>query len=221
MADIPVNASDAVTIVAVTVNGQVNFDYDFRADFVADLKAEYRPANGAPVTILVGGTDFTATGLETAGGGTITLLTFVTVDGDSMAIYRDITVERNTDYTRDLFSNDINAEQDRVFMILQEIIRDLARSIHLPLGYAGNNQLVPEDNKVVGWNGVNLENIDPAEFIIDAGFATAAQGAKADSAVQPGAALLAAFEAIIPLLPTALPGSANKLWNNGGMVSIS
>lgn len=221
MADIPVNASDAVAIVAVVVNGQINFDYDFRADFVVDLKAEYRPAGGGAVTILVGGTDFTATGLETAGGGTITLLTFPTVAGDSMAIYRDITIERNTDYTRDLFSDDINAEQDRVFMILQELVRDNNLAIRLPLGYAGNNTLTPEDNTVIGWDGVNLVNIDPAQFINDAGFATAAQGAKADTAVQPGAPLLAALEAITPLLPTVLPGAANKLWNNGGMVSIS
>lgn len=186
MADIPVNASDAVTIVAVTSNGQINFDYDFRADLIADLKAEYRPASGAAVTILVGGVDFTASGLGTAGGGTITLTAFVTVNGDSMAIYRDITVERGTDYTRDLFADDINAEQDRVFMIMQEVIRDQARSILLPLGYTGNNGLSPEDGTVIGWDGNDLVNLDPAEFISAAGLATAAQGAKADTALQPG-----------------------------------
>lgn len=204
MADIPVNASDAVTIVAVTVNGQVNFDYDFRADFVADLKAEYRPANGDPVTILVGGTDFTSTGLGTAGGGTITLLTFVTVDGDSMAIYRDITVERGTDYTRDLFSDDINAEQDRVFMILQEVIRDLARGIRLPLGYTGDNDLVPEDGTIIGWSGTDLVNLDPAEFI------------SFDPAI-----ILSALEIIFPLLPTAPPVAPWKAWNNGGVFSFT
>ena len=135
MADIPVNASDAVTLVAVTSNGQLNFDYDFRADFVADLKIEYRPITGDPVTVLVGGADFTASGLGTAGGGTITLVTLTTaVVGDVLAIYRDITVDRLTDYQQNLFSRDLNAEQDRIFMILQEVIRDQARSIKVPLG---------------------------------------------------------------------------------------
>lgn len=176
MADIPVNASDAVTIVAVTVNGQVNFDYDFRADFVADLKAEYRPANGDPVTVLVGGTDFTATGLGTAAGGTITLLVFATTAGDSMAIYRDITVERGTDYTRDLFSDDINSEQDRIFMILQELVRDNARGIRLPLGYTGDNNLVPEDGTVIGWQGSDLVNLTPSDFVSIAGLLTPETG---------------------------------------------
>lgn len=205
MADIPVNASDAVTIVAVTVNGQVNFDYDFRADFVADLKAEYRPASGAPVTILVGGVDFTATGLQTAGGGTITLLTFVTVNGDSMAIYRDITVERNTDYTRDMFSDDVNAEQDRIFMIMQELVRDMRLSIKTPLGYTGDNVLRPEDGKIIGWDGDDLVNIDPEEFI---------------DLISPDFTL-SKLEAILPTLPTVPPVDPWKLWNNGGTMSFT
>lgn len=205
MADIPVNASDAVTIVTVTSNGQINFDYDFRADLVADLKAEYRPANGDPVTVLVGGVDFTATGLGTAGGGTITLLAFVSVLNDTMAIYRDITVERGTDYTRDLFADDINAEQDRVFMILQELVRDMRLTIKTPLGYAGDNILRPEDGKIIGWDGVDLVNIDPEEFInlIDPDYT------------------VGKLEAILPTLPTAPPGLPWKLWNNGGTMSFT
>lgn len=204
MADIPVNASDAVTIVAVTVNGQINFDYDFRADFVVDLKAEYRPAGGGAVTILVGGTDFTATGLGTAAGGTITLLTFPTTAGDSMAIYRDITVERGTDFTRDLFADDINAEQDRIFMILQEVVRDLARGIRLPLGYTGSNDLIPEDGTIIGWAGTDLVNLDPAEFI----------------SFDPDI-LTSAIELILPTLPTVPPAPPWRLWNNGGMLSFT
>lgn len=43
----------------------------------------------------------------------------------------------------------------------------------------------------------------------------------APNLVLQGAPLVAALEAIIPLLPTSLPGSANKLWNNGGVLCIS
>ena len=205
MADIPVNASDAVTLVTVTVNGQLNFDFDFRADFLADLKAEYRPISGDPVTVLVGGVDFTASGLGTAGGGTITLVTLTTaVIGDVLAIYRDITVDRLTDYQQNLFSRDLNAEQDRIFMILQEVIRDIARGIRLPLGYIGDNDLVPEDGTILGWVGTDLVNLDPSEFI----------------AFDPSI-LLGALELILPLLPTVPPVPAWKLWNNGGTLSFT
>lgn len=58
-------------------------------------------------------------------------------------------------------------------------------------------------------------------FEVGLSLASAAQGEKADTAVQPGTALISALEAIIPMLPTSLPGSPNKLWNNGGLLSIS
>ncbi|WP_426235884.1 hypothetical protein [Pararhizobium sp. DWP1-1-3] len=54
-------------------------------------------------------------------------------------------------------------------------------------------------------------------------FATALQGAKADSAVQPGIPLVAALEAAIAAnqIPTTFPATAGKLWINGGVVSVS
>lgn len=54
-----------------------------------------------------------------------------------------------------------------------------------------------------------------------AGTVAAGDDSRIVNAVQPGAPLLAALEAIIPLLPTSLPGSPNKFWNNGGLLSIS
>lgn len=51
--------------------------------------------------------------------------------------------------------------------------------------------------------------------------ASKSQGDLASSAVQPGAALVAALEAILSSLPTSLPASPGKLWNNGGLLSIS
>lgn len=134
MVDVPVNPTDAFTIVTVTSDGQTAFDYDFRSDFAEDLRATYETAAGVE-TPLVGGVDFTATGLGTEAGGTITLVTFTgTVTGDTLTIYRAIEIERSTDYTRDLFSNDINAEQDRVFMIMQELRRDIGRAILAEIG---------------------------------------------------------------------------------------
>jgi hypothetical protein len=85
------------------------------------------------------------------------------------------------------------------------------------VSYTGNIWIAAQSN----------QNHPPAEdaywdvFIDGTVFATAAQGAKADSAVQPGTPLLAALEAVAASLPTTLPGSAGKLWNNGGLLSIS
>lgn len=50
--------------------------------------------------------------------------------------------------------------------------------------------------------------------------ASKAQGDLADSAVQV-ASLVSSIETIIPTLPNSLPGTTGKLWNNGGMLSIS
>lgn len=135
MADVIVpNEVPSIIVIAVT-NGQVAFDYDFRADLVTDLKAELRPVNGDPFVEFVGGTDFIASGLGTAAGGTIALTSFTgTKIGDSLAIYRDIPIERQNDYSRDLFADDLNAEQDRVFMIMQELQRDIDRSAKTPIG---------------------------------------------------------------------------------------
>lgn len=43
----------------------------------------------------------------------------------------------------------------------------------------------------------------------------------AGNLVQTGAPLIAAIEAVIPLLPTSLPVTTGKLWINGGLLQIS
>lgn len=182
MADVPVNASDASTVVAVTVNGQVAFDYDFRADKVDDLRATYETESGVE-TALVGGVDFVASGLGTAAGGTITLVTFNgTIAGDTLTIYRDITIERQTDYTRDLFAADLNAEHDRMFMIMQELERDVTRAVKVPIGedpisiapglpgqapiYDAGGNLIPADNSGAGGGNMNTAVYDPVGALV-------------------------------------------------------
>lgn len=134
MADVPVNDQVPSIVVDVVTNGQTVFDYSFRADDVGDLRAQYRPALGSVVD-LVGGVDFVASGLGTATGGTITLVTFTaTVAGADLAIYRQIPIERSNDYTRDLFAADLNSEQDEIYMIMQQLQRDIARSMKVGIG---------------------------------------------------------------------------------------
>lgn len=134
MADIPVNASPAVVTVDVVTNGQVVFDYDFRADTLPDLRARYNYADGTSLD-MVGGADFSATGLGGATGGTITLTSFVaTVAGDTLTIFRETIIDRLTDLQRDLFAATLNTEFDKIYMILQELERDLGLALTVPVG---------------------------------------------------------------------------------------
>lgn len=134
MANIPVNANDASITVDVNTNGRVTFNFDFRADNVGDLTAIYRET-GQPDRFLFGGVNFTATGLGTANGGTITLTTFTdTKLGAKLTIYRDTVIKRLTDFTRDLFANNINLEMDQIFMILQELRRGIKDSVGVAPG---------------------------------------------------------------------------------------
>lgn len=134
MVDVPVNDQVPSIVVDVVTNGQTIFDYDFRADDVGDLRAQYRPATGANID-MVGGVDFVASGLGTANGGTINLVTFTaTLAGAKLAMFRQIPIERTTDYTRDLFADDLNQEQDQTYMIMQQLQRDVARSMKVEIG---------------------------------------------------------------------------------------
>lgn len=136
MAEIPVNASDAVVTVDVVTNGQVVFAYDFRADVVSDLRAVYR--YGDTVIELVGGVNFLASGLANPTGGTITFTSFVaTLAGATVTIYRNTVIDRLTDLQRDLFAATLNNEFDKVYMILQEQSRDLGRTVRVPVGSSG------------------------------------------------------------------------------------
>jgi hypothetical protein len=79
----------------------------------------------------------------------------------------------------------LERELSKQATVLQELRRDLDRALkvqfkHQPAAVPG-----AQNNRVLGWHDGVLANIEPAEFINDAGFATAEQGSKADMAWQP------------------------------------
>lgn len=223
MADIPVNASDALITVIVTTNGQTAFDFDFLT-FDPDTMFAVHVSLTDVRTPLVEGVTFTVSGVGQPGGGTITLMggAPVTVIGESIVIYRSTIIERIADYQKqgDFRAETVNLEFDTVFMILQEIARDLARALSAPIGSTVTLPS-PQADTVLGWLNGDLVNLSPADFIFEAGLATAEQGAKADTAVQPGLFLIAALEAAFVLLPTAPPVTPGKAWNNGGTIAFS
>ena len=140
MADIPVNASDAVVIVDVVADGQVSFAYDFRVDEAPDLLAIYNEEARSLNIDLVGGTDFNVTGLSNPNGGNVTLTGFTdTKIGGKLTLYRNTVIKRLTDFTRDLFADPLNAEFDKVFMILQELSRATSETLRVEPGQVPPN----------------------------------------------------------------------------------
>lgn len=201
MAEIPVNSTDAFVIVDVTAAGQAVFDFDFRVDQNEDLKATYTSPLALSSTY-VGGVDFTATGLGSANGGTITFVPGLPFQiGGKLTIYRDIVIERTADYTQDLFADDINREMDIIFMILQEFARDITRTFRAPMGV--NAQIPsPLNGNLLGWNAQGqLVNFTPEEVVT--------------SIVLPELTLSLIEQALetAPRVPTA-----NKIWINGGVI---
>lgn len=89
---------------------------------------------------------------------------------------------------------DINLAFDTIESEVQEARRDIARSLKVPLGVSPLGIPEPEDNTVLGWDGDNLVNKDPGEFINDAGYATAAQGLKADASTKKLSNFTTAFD---------------------------
>ncbi|WP_426227416.1 tail fiber domain-containing protein [Pararhizobium sp. DWP3-4] len=79
---------------------------------------------------------------------------------------------------------DQNLALNTIVAEIQEARRDIERSFKVPYGVTPPAVPQPSDQMVLGWVGNNLQNLDPAQFVNMAGTATAAQGAKADNAVQ-------------------------------------
>lgn len=83
-------------------------------------------------------------------------------------------------------TRDQNLALNTIVAESQEARRDILRSFKAPYGTVPPDPPLPAAERVIGWDEAgNLVNIDPATFIDEAGLATAAQGEKADSALQP------------------------------------
>lgn len=212
MVDVPVNDQTPSIVVTVVSDGQVNFNYDFRVDAAGDLLAEYRHSDGT-TTDLVGGVDFTVDGLGTAAGGSITLVTFTaTVTGETMAIFRSISIQRQNDYSRDLFAEDLNAEQDKLFMIAQELRRDVDRSVKADFG-DNPDELV--DDIFEAQAAAQASAAAAATSETNAGVSASAADGSADAAAASAAAAAATVNAKFIANPYNVDASPNENYNPG------
>ena len=145
MANIPVNENDRVITVAATSDGQVDFDFDFLAFTGDQVSAQHIRLSDGVETDLVFATDFSISGLSNPNGGTITLNTVSSVIGDKVLMYGDTTIQRLADFQQsgDFLANTVNTEEDLQTMMMQEMQRDISRSLKVPLGESVSGVSVP------------------------------------------------------------------------------
>lgn len=124
---------------------QTNFTYDFPIFDSAHLVVLHTNAAGTTVTLTEGaGEDYTVTGVGAAGGGEVVLNAGATA-GDIYTIYRDVPFERLFDYQTagDFLESDFNRDFELLLMMLQQMKRDIERSITIPIEDTGSSFALP------------------------------------------------------------------------------
>lgn len=131
MTEIVINDNDARKQYTATA-GQTVFPYDFEI-FDDDHVIVKRTRSGTTTT-LTKTTDYTVSGVGVQGGGNITLVSGATLN-DMMTLYRDVPVERTSDFTTagDFLAATLNRELDLFAMMMQQIERDLVRAVRLKI----------------------------------------------------------------------------------------
>ena len=170
------------------VGGETTFDYDFNitasSHLVVDLDG----------TSLVEDTDFSVSGVGAATGGEISLIG--SYSGGATAaqvwtLYRDVPIERTADYQTlgDFRATTVNTEEDAQIQIMQELRRDIDRSMVLPTNAADGVSTalpLPVALKSIRWNAsaTALEEADDPGAATDAAAASAAAALASENAAQ-------------------------------------
>jgi hypothetical protein len=162
MPDIPILENDRRQQYTATLN-QTQFPYDFPIFGTGDLDV-YR-TRGAVTTLLVYSADYTLTGIGAAGGGNVVLNAGAVV-GDVITVVGSLAIERTSDYQEsgDLRSAVLNADFDRIIIMLQELRSQIDNSIQLPPTTPPGTDLVippPQPLKYWRWSATNeIEFVD-------------------------------------------------------------
>jgi hypothetical protein len=108
---------------------QTVFPYPFPIFDDADLVVD---VDGTTASL---GVDYTVAGEGDDTGGDVTWIGTAMAAGEIVTIYRDISIARDTDISQNgpWSSTAYNDEQDKVFLILQQLKAQLARSLRLPI----------------------------------------------------------------------------------------
>jgi len=146
----------------VATSGQKDFAVPFEWLDNDEIKV-YQGTDDTPISDTLYG----LTGAGVTNGGTLSYITGLT-EGTVVTIARESEISRDNNYVDggDFSAPNVNAEMQRLFLLIQEN-RDLYnRAIKLPVFSALSNLQFPngEANKVVGWNSDGTELINGPTF---------------------------------------------------------
>lgn len=127
--------------------GQTTFPYPFPifedTDMVVDIDGD--------IKVLT--TDYTVTNAGDSAGGDVVLVTAAS-GGEIVTIYRDVPVERTTDFQQNgqYRSSVINLELDRIVAMIQQIERDIGRAVKVSIVSDNPGDLTPAPTTVIGYD---------------------------------------------------------------------
>ena len=149
---------------SVATASQTSFPYDFEIEVSSDLVVTQKIDATGVVTVLTETTDYTVNNVGNPAGGTIDLVTGAAVD-DIITCEGQTPVARGTDFDTggDYFATTVNDAEDKQYFLLQELTRDIERSLILPtsaLDAVSTTLPEPVANTFLGWasDGLSLVN---------------------------------------------------------------
>ncbi len=120
------------------------------------------------------GAQYSINGIGQASGGSVVFNTPPAL-GAKIIIYRDISIERDTDYqdNGDLLATTVNADFDRIWMALQDIASTENRSIHYPISEFATDGALPDAltraGNILGFDSSGAQTMVPIPASVGAG----------------------------------------------------
>jgi len=124
-------------------------------------------------TTLSEGTHYTVSGVGNENGGNVTLVSGAT-GGDIITIYRDMSLERLTDYQNsgDFLAQDVNDDFDRLWLAVQQNALDSDRALVKPITDSPSIDMTLPDaadraNAVLGFDATGAPIVGPSTTDVD------------------------------------------------------
>lgn len=128
------DVSPVISYVATAA--QTLFAVPFEFFNVADIIVERAGVQLAYSPSPANNNQYSVTGANAEGGGSITLGGAGAIAGETIVVYRDIAIERLANYpeTGPMAVRSLNAEQAKHIGMMQQLERDIGRSVTVPIG---------------------------------------------------------------------------------------
>lgn len=143
MVEIPIAENDS-RIQYLSTGGEPNFSYDFPIFDEADIEVLRATDSTSEAVTLVLTTDYTVTGVGLVGGGTVVPVV-TPVSGQIWTLQRNVPEDRLADFAQGgpYIAATVNKEEDRQIMMLQQLRRDIDRSLRLSDGDTATSLTLP------------------------------------------------------------------------------